>query len=130
MPVAMRQAQSVFHQTGGLHAAALFRKEGQLLKVCEDIGRHNATDKVIGWGLMNAIDFGECVLVLSGRLSFEIAQKSWKAGIPILIAVSAASSLAVALAQEANMGLISFTRDGTGNCTGALKRFELISKGA
>ena len=74
--------------------------------------------------------FGECVLVLSGRLSFEIAQKSWKAGIPILIAVSAASSLAVALAQEANMGLISFTRDGTGNCTGALKRFELISKGA
>ena len=79
MPVIMRQAQSVFHQAGGLHAAALFRKEGQLLKVCEDIGRHNATDKVIGWGLMNAIDFSECVLVLSGRLSFEIAKvmESW-----------------------------------------------------
>ena len=125
----MRQAQSVFEQTGGLHAAALFNKEGQLLKVCEDIGRHNATDKVIGWGLMTSVNFGECVLVLSGRLSFEIAQKAWKAGVPILVAVSAASSLAVAVAQEAHMGLISFARGGMGNCSGALERFEL-NKGA
>jgi FdhD protein len=130
MPATMRQAQSVFEQTGGLHAAALFNQQGQLLKVCEDIGRHNATDKVIGWGLITSIDFSQCVLVLSGRLSFEIAQKSWKAGVPILVAVSAASSLAVAVAHEANMGLISFTRDGTGNCSGALQRFEPHLKGA
>jgi FdhD protein len=85
---------------------------------------------VIGWGLMTSIDFSQCVLVLSGRLSFEIAQKAWKAGVPILVAVSAASSLAVAVAQEAHMGLMSFTRNGTGNCSGALQRFELHSKGA
>ena len=127
MPVQMYQAQSVFKQTGGLHAAALFNRDGQILKVCEDIGRHNATDKVIGWGLTSSTDFSQCVMVLSGRLSFEIAQKAWKAGVPILAAVSAASSLAVAVAQEAHMGLISFVRDGTGNCSGALERFELIN---
>ena len=124
MPDQMRTAQEVFQATGGLHAAALFSKDGDCIKVCEDIGRHNATDKVIGWALSNAVSFPDCVLVVSGRISFEIAQKAWKASIPVLVAVSAASSLAVEVAEEAHMGLMSFTRQSGGNCFGALQRFE------
>tara|TARA_B100000683_G_scaffold262858_2_gene290541 strand:- start:370 stop:1209 length:840 start_codon:yes stop_codon:yes gene_type:complete len=124
MPEQMRKAQDIFESTGGLHAAALFSKDGDCIKVCEDIGRHNATDKVIGWGLSHDLSFADSILVVSGRISFEIAQKAWKAAVPILVAVSAASSLAVEVAEEANMGLMSFTRQGSGNCFGALQRFE------
>ena len=124
MPDRMRQHQAVFQATGGLHAAALFTRSGTCIQVCEDIGRHNATDKGIGWGLANGVDFTECVLVVSGRISFEIAQKAWKAALPILVAVSAASSLAVEVAETAQMGLVSFARQGNGNCFGALERFH------
>ena len=107
----LRMAQSVFERTGGLHAAGLFDKTGELLIVREDIGRHNAVDKVIGHALLaDLLPLDRHILMVSGRASFEIVQKALFARIPIIAAVSAASTLAVDLAQEGNLTLIGFMR--------------------
>ncbi len=116
VPDRLRGAQPTFEETGGLHAAAAFDVDGRLLLTMEDVGRHNAVDKVIGRLLLDGrIPAGELGLIVSGRASFELMQKALVAGIPLLAAVSAPSSLAVSLAQEFNMTLVGFLRDETFN---------------
>ncbi|WP_395094263.1 formate dehydrogenase accessory sulfurtransferase FdhD [Armatimonas sp.] len=107
----VRAAQEVFEATGGLHAAALFTADGALLCLREDIGRHNALDKVIGWALQQALlPLTEHLLFVSGRVSYELVQKAARAGIPALVAVGAPSSLAVAMCQDADITLVGFLR--------------------
>ena len=111
LPDALRASQAVFGRTGGLHAAALFSAAGELLVVREDIGRHNAVDKVIGWALLeNRIPLSNAILLVSGRGGFEIIQKAIVAGLPMVASVSAPSSLAVLLARELGLTLIGFLR--------------------
>jgi len=111
LPERLRAAQHVFDETGGLHAAGLFDCEGRLLVVREDVGRHNAVDKVVGFSARaGRLPLAGAVLVVSGRASFEIVQKALAAGFPIVAAVSAPSSLAVRLASESNMTLVGFLR--------------------
>ena len=116
LPARLRKAQKTFDETGGLHAAAAFDRDGKLLVLREDIGRHNAVDKVIGAllseGLLPASEQG---LMVSGRASFELMQKALLAGMPLLAAVSAPSSLAVQLAREFNLSLVGFLRGDTFN---------------
>lgn len=112
LPARLREHQQLFGQTGGLHAAALFDAAGKLLIVREDIGRHNAVDKVVGWALMSGLlPLSNCIMLVSGRGGFEIVQKALAAGIPVLASVSAPSSLAVQLARETSLTLIGFLRD-------------------
>jgi FdhD protein len=114
LPDRLRAHQTVFDETGGLHAAGLFTNEGRLEAMAEDVGRHNAVDKVVGRMLMHdRLPLSDYLLFVSGRTSFEIVQKAFLAGIPIIAAVSAPSSLAVDLARDAGITLIGFLR-GTG----------------
>jgi FdhD protein len=111
LPDAIRASQAGFQETGGVHAAALFDDAGRVLLLREDVGRHNAVDKVVGRRLLDgALPAGESGLFVSGRASFEIVQKAWLAGIPLIAAVSAPSSLAVDLAAEAGITLAGFLR--------------------
>jgi FdhD protein len=111
LPDALRASQAVFGRTGGLHAAALFDSSGELLVLREDIGRHNAVDKVIGWALLEGrLPLGDSALLVSGRGGFEIVQKAIVAGLPIVASVSAPSSLAAQLARELHLTLIGFLR--------------------
>ena len=111
LPAKLRGTQAVFGRTGGLHAAALFSRGGELLVLREDIGRHNAVDKVIGWTLLRGgLPLSDHILLVSGRGGFEIVQKALTAGIPLLASVSAPSSLAVQLAREFGLTLVGFLR--------------------
>jgi FdhD protein len=111
LPEKLREAQQVFRHTGGLHASALFTQTGELIAYQEDVGRHNALDKLIGLRMMQGnTDFTKLLLLLSGRISFELVQKALRAGIPVVAAVGAPSSLAVELAQEFGMTLIGFLK--------------------
>lgn len=125
LPGRMREAQRTFETTGGLHAAALFSPDGNLVALREDIGRHNALDKVIGWAAMNGrLPLRESILFVSGRASYEILQKAAVARIPIVCAVSAPSTLAVDVATEFNITLLGFVRGERANVYSASERIS------
>ena len=126
LPSALRKKQNIFEQTGGLHASAIFNSEGEIILLCEDVGRHNALDKLIGSALKNNIlPLEKYILLLSGRASFELIQKATMAGITIVASIGAPSSLAVELANERKMTLIGFMRNEHFNIYCGKERIEL-----
>ncbi len=126
LPDRLRKEQRMFERTGGLHAAGLYEHTGRLLAVREDVGRHNAVDKLVGWSAMQGrLPLSTAMLVVSGRVSFEIVQKAAVAGVPIVVAVSAPSSLAVDTAHALGMTLAGFVRDGRANIYSAPWRLSL-----
>ena len=129
LPDKLRQSQALFESTGGLHAAALFDLDGNLLALREDVGRHNALDKLIGWGALNdQLPFHNRILLVSGRASYELLQKSFVAGVPILCAVSAPSSLAVDIAQRFGLTLIGFLRGSRFNIYTGIERIRVAER--
>ncbi|MBN6040544.1 formate dehydrogenase accessory sulfurtransferase FdhD [Amycolatopsis sp. 195334CR] len=128
LPDTLRAAQRVFDRTGGLHAAGLFTVDGELLCLREDVGRHNAVDKVVGWALRAGhLPLRSTILLVSGRASFELVQKAVMAGIPALAAVSAPSSLAADLAEDTGLTLIGFLRGDTMNVYTATHRLTSLT---
>lgn len=126
LPVQLRQAQAAFEETGGLHAAGLFTPEGDLRDVAEDVGRHNAVDKVVGRALLaGELPLASRGLIVSGRVSFEIVQKALIAGVPIVAAVSAPSTLAIDLAEQGGITLVAFVRGERFNIYTHPQRVEL-----
>lgn len=112
LPAKLREAQRIFARTGGLHGAAQFTADGRMVRVREDVGRHNALDKLVGAALLEGeLPLAESIVLVSGRLSFELVQKAARAGVPVLAGVSAPSSLAVELAEQVGMTLAGFVRD-------------------
>jgi len=129
LPEKLREAQGLFEATGGLHAAALFDKRGELLALREDVGRHNATDKLVGWTLLEGrLPLTDHIVMVSGRSSFEILQKCLAAGVPVVCAISAPSSLAVDVAREFGMTLVGFLRGGRFNVYAGSGRIRLDSE--
>jgi FdhD protein len=126
LPEALRSAQGVFEATGGLHAAGLFSVDGTLVAAREDVGRHNAVDKLVGWGVLgDRLPLAETVLMVSGRCGYEIVQKAVSAGIPLVASVSAPSSLAVALAEDFGVTLVGFLRGRRCNVYAWRQRIQL-----
>ena len=122
----LRKTQRLFESTGGLHAAALFDRDGNLLALREDVGRHNATDKLVGWALLEGrLPLNENIVLVSGRSSFEILQKCLTAGVPIVCAISAPSSLAVDVARDFGMTLVGFLRGEKFNVYAGSERITL-----
>jgi FdhD protein len=128
LPDRLREAQGLFDATGGLHAAALFDAEGELVALREDVGRHNATDKLVGWALLQGrLPLSHNIVMVSGRSSFEILQKTLTAGVPVVCAISAPSSLAVDVARVFGMTLVGFLRGERFNVYAGFDRIRGVS---